>query len=158
MGIVMISNMFGSEHGPVTPTKFWVLLFLGLAHNILAFETKFGSTRLYKDWSTGYMAIFIIYLFNIFCPVVVSKHSLILTIAITMYNMFLIKKPSQLNIYGFIIGLIVYLYESYELINEPEKSFTSILKLVACVFFILYYYNHIFGSKNKSEDDEHFYS
>jgi len=159
MGIVVVSSIFGSEHGsPVTPTKFWLLLFLGFAHNILAYESKFGSTKLYKDWSTGHIVIFLIYLLNIFCPGLLSEHSLLLTIAIATYHMFLIKKPSQLNIYGFIIGLLVYLYESYELINEPEKSFSSILKLLACILFIVYYYNNIFRSNDKSKDEEHFYS
>jgi hypothetical protein len=159
MGIVVVSSIFESEHGsPVTPTKFWSLLFLGLAYNILAYESKFGSIKLYKDWSTGHVAIFLIYLLNIICPGLLSEHSLLLIIAIATYHMFLIKKPSQLNIYGFIIGLLVYLYESYELINEPEKSFSSILKLLACILFIVYYYNNIFGSKDKSKDKEYFYS
>jgi len=158
MGIVVVSSIFGSEHGstPPTPSKFWLLLLLGLAHNIVAFETKFGSTGLYKDWFTGHGLIFLIYLFNILCPGVLSEHSLLLSIAIASYHMFLIKKPSQLNIYGFIIGLLVYLYEAYELINEPEKSFSSILKIVACLLFIVYYYNYIFGTHKEKKGEEHF--
>jgi Mn2+/Fe2+ NRAMP family transporter len=149
MGLVVVSSIFEADLKSNT-IKFWLLIFLGLAQNILAYETKFGSTRLYKDWYTGHMAIFLIYLFNLFCPVI--EHHLALTIAIGIYHMFLIKKPSSFNIYGFIIGLLLYLYEGYQIFNEPEKSFVNILKLLGCVCFVIYYYSHIFGPKHEPED------
>lgn len=155
MGLVVVASIF-SNGANLNSTKFWMLLLLGLGYNILAHKSKFGSTL--SSWSAGHGLIFLIYLFNVICTTL--EHSVALSIAIGVYHMFLIKEPSSLNIYGFIIGLLVYLYEAYQIFNEPEKTFVTILKLAACAFLIAYYFNHIFGSDHsdshthKKSDDE----
>ncbi len=147
IGMIMMAQPF--ETNKVTGNSIiFLFFFLAIAYNALAYEIKFMKDN---SWSNAHMVIALIYLINTFwCPVI--EINLALSLAIVAYHLFLTKKPNSLNMIGFLIGTLVYLYEGYEIIKESDKSFISWIKLIACVILIIYYVSHIKEGYNKEKN------
>ena len=148
MGIFVIAQLFETNKTPETSMLFLVI-FLGLAYNALAYEIKFVKDH---KFSYGHMAIALIYLINTFwCPVLEPK--LALSLMIVSYHLFLTKKSYSFNMFGYLLGVIVYLYEGYEVIKENDKTFITWIKLLACILFVVYYISHL--KEEHNEDKKH---
>lgn len=149
LGVLVVSRIF--KHN-VSADKLWILILLTLAHNLLAHGVKINMNH--EKINLGYALMFFIYLMNTFYSPLIQSN-FYLSIAITVYTMLLIKDSSKMSIFGFIIAIFVYLFESYEIIAHGKKSFYSILKLISFVLLIIYYINHILepdhGHSSKSK-------
>ena len=157
MGLFIIGRNFEANRN----TKNILFLVFGLAFALLAYEYSMHSTHskthkhstsseLFKGYSIAHGLIFLLFILNTFWYPILEENKL-LSIAILLYNLFLIKEPSKLNIFGFIIALLVYLYEGYNLINEKEKPFINILKIIACAALVIYYTTKIFHKVYKKK-------
>ena len=146
MGMITIAQLFEKTED-LNTKKILMLLILGLAYGSLSHEIKFEESKLFKEYSIAHGLIFILFVINTFWYPILEENKL-LSISILAYNLFLIKEPSGLNVCGFIIALYVYLQEGYNLINEKEKPFINILKIIACGALIIYYGSEIFGESH----------
>ncbi len=134
MGFFVVAQLFESKQSPET-SKLFLVIFLGLAYNALAYDIKFVKDH---SWSNAHMAIAAIFLINTFwCPVI--EPNLALSLATVAYHLFLIKKPNSFNLIGYVIGLFVFLFKVQHIMHEHNKTFITLIKLIGCLLLIGYY-------------------
>lgn len=144
MGFFVIAQLFKSKQLPETK-KLFLVIFLGLAYNALAYEIKFVKNN---TWSNAHMAIAAIFIINTFWYPVLEPN-LALSLATVAYHLFLIKKPNSFNLIGYIIGIFVYLFKVQHIMHEHDKTFLSWIKLVGCLLIIAYYIYNLKKSNEK---------
>jgi hypothetical protein len=148
MGFCVVGQLFETKQSPET-TKLFLVIFLGLAYNALAYEIKFVKDN---TWSNVHIAIAAIFLVNTFWYPVLETN-LALSLATVCFHLFLIKKPNSLNVLGFLIGIFVYLFKVQHIINEHNKTFLSWIKLIGCLLIIIYYIYNLKKSNEKKKNN-----